>query len=84
MKQHLPSLLLISYLIRLLATGATIGDAIVIIALSTVYSGYVWLESKKEPVPNQDIKNRLIELETAIEATKNKMNSISIASTFKR
>jgi uncharacterized membrane protein YfbV (UPF0208 family) len=84
MRSYLPSILLVSFLIRLLVTGASIGDAIVIIALSALFAGWYWLETKKEPVPNAEIKNKIVELEEQLKLTKDKINSVALASSFKR
>jgi hypothetical protein len=54
----LPILLLSSFLIRLLITGAQFGDALVIIALSALYAGYYYLKVTKEPEANQELKTR--------------------------
>jgi hypothetical protein len=84
MVKYLPAGLLTSYLIRLLVTGASIGDAIVIISLSTLYAGWVWLESKKQVPVNKEIQDRIVELEEQVKVAKDKINSVAIAASFRR
>lgn len=81
---NLPTFLLASFLIRLLVTGASIGDAIVITSLSALYAAWCWVELKKEIPINKEIKDRVVELEEQLKNTKDKINSVAIAASFKR
>jgi nitrogen regulatory protein PII-like uncharacterized protein len=81
---NLPTLILISFLIRLLIMGASIGDALVIIALSSLYGFFYFIESKKEPEANKELKDRIVELEEQVKIVKDKAASLSLASSFKR
>lgn len=81
---NLPSFLILSFIIRLLIVGAGIGEALVAIALSGLYGFYYYLESKKEPIANKDLLERLLALEDQIKTTREKVNSITLASHLKR
>lgn len=67
-----------AYVIRLLITGATIGDALVILGLSGLYGFFCHLQSKKEPIVNQDIKDRLVVLETKASNYDNKIGALQL------
>lgn len=82
--KYLPSLLLSAFLVRLLITGADIGEAIVITALSCLYGGFMYLEHSKQPTPNKDIYDKISDLEDQLKGTKDKLNSVSLASSLKR
>lgn len=82
--KHLPVLLIFSYLIRLLITGAGIGDSIVMLVLGALYAGHVYLDHIKEPEANAELRNRLIALEESHATVKNKVNSMSLGATLKK
>jgi hypothetical protein len=86
MQKHLnlPTLILSSFLIRLLVLGAGIGEALVIIGLSALYGYHLLLESKKQTPVNKEIVDRIVELEEQLSITKNKVNAINLASSMKR
>lgn len=71
-------------MVRVLITGASLGEALGLFALSALYAFHLFLESKKEPIANQDLWNRLIELEEAHKSVRDKISSIQVASSFKR
>lgn len=75
---NLPTLLIISFLIRILINGATIGEAIVMLALSALYAGFYYLDYKKEPEANKEIRNKIVELEEQLKITKDKVNSVAL------
>lgn len=80
----LPAFLLLAFLIRLLATGASFGDALVILSLSALVGFYHWVSDKKEPEVNKAILDRIVELEESTKLVKDKVNSINFGSTLKR
>lgn len=86
MRSHfnLPSIILASYLSRLLYTGASVGDALVIIGLSGLYAGYVYLDNKKQPQANKDLWDRVVALEEQLKIAKDKVNALSLASGLRK
>jgi hypothetical protein len=100
---NMPAILLISFIIRLLAFGASIGDAGVLASLVALYSFYLLQQERKEIPVNKEITDRLehlennfkeeserkllervIDLETQLASTRDKVNSINLGSQFKR
>lgn len=61
-------------LLRLLVTGASIGDALALIGLSSLLGYQFFLESKKQPIPNKEITDRLLEVEEKLTIISNKVN----------
>lgn len=86
MKNHLslPSLVLVAYVARSLYLGATLGDALVVLALSALYASNAYLENKKEPIANKELLNRVVDLEEQIKVTKETVHSIKLGSSLKR
>lgn len=82
--KYLSPILISLYTIRTLIFGAHIADALVLTSLSCLYGFWLYLESNKEPEVNVDLKNRLISLEESLSATKDKVASISLASSLRR
>lgn len=76
--KSLTQILLSVYLFRLLLTGASIGDSLVILCLSGLYGYYLYSEDKKIPEANVDIKNRLLAAEKQMEATNNKLSAMQL------
>lgn len=72
--KYFSHLALSALLLRLLVTGASIGDALALIGLSALLSYDLYLQSKKEPVANNDIRSRLTELEERLSVVSNKVN----------
>jgi hypothetical protein len=81
---NFPVLILSAFIIRPIYTGASIGDALVIIGFSGLYAVYTYLENKKQPVANKDLLDRVIFLEEQLKTTKETIHSIKLASTIKR
>ena len=81
---NFPLLILSAFLIRPIYSGASIGDALVLISLSSLYGVYYYLENKKSPVANQELINRIVELEESIRITKESIHSIKLGTSFKR
>jgi len=84
MDKYLPPIFLISFLIRILALGATLGDAVVTIALSALYAASVYWGSKKPTTVNKAILDRLVELEESHKVTKDKVASLTLGSAFRK
>ena len=76
--KSLSQLLVPAYTIRLLATGASLGDALVIIALSGIYAFYMYLEEKRELEVNKDIKDRLVQVETMVQQANTKVSAMQL------
>lgn len=76
--KSLTQVLVSVFLIRLLVTGASIGDALVIIALSGLYALYMHIESNIQPEANQDIRDRLKAVEDKAANTDTKMGALTL------
>jgi len=66
------------FLVRLLITGASIGDALVIIALAALYGLYLHIEAAKEPSVNEDIRLSIKALEEKVSKSENKIGAMSL------
>lgn len=82
--KYFPHILIFSYLIRLLVTGASIGDALVIFVFGALLAGQAYLEHIKEPAANQDLRDAIKRIESTQENIKSKMSSISVAQTLRK
>ena len=80
---NFPLLILSFFLIRLLITGASIGDSIVTLGLAALYGFYYHTESNKEPEINVEFKAKFISLEAEVLSLRNTQNTIKIASQIK-
>lgn len=69
---------------RILIFGASIGDALALWSLSGIYGYNLYLETKKPHEVNKDFKNRLVEVEQALQETKNKLGAFTMSNGFKR
>jgi hypothetical protein len=74
--------LLGAYLIRLLVTGASVGDSIVIIGLSALYAFFLDLERKKQVPINKPFHDRLVELEEKVKIQQDQIGAFNIKSAF--
>lgn len=81
---HLTVVMLIALVVRILFFGATIGDAIFATALVGLYGWHLWLESQAAKPVNKEIIDRIYFLEESLAVTKDKVNSIVVATHFKR
>lgn len=86
MSKHLnfQTLILIAFLARLLITGASIGDAIVIIGLSALYGYCLYQDNNKEAPANKELREKVSNIEEQLKASKDKLNALGIASGLKR
>ncbi len=86
MKKHLniQTLLLLAFTIRLLITGSSVGDAIAIVGLSALYGYSLLLESKKEPIANKELWDRVVAMEEVSKSTKETVHSLKLASGFRK
>lgn len=81
---NLPAFLVSAYVIRLLLVGASLGDSITILALSSLYFLTYYFKSHKDEPVNKLVIDRIVELEETVKATKEKMNSFSLGNHLKR
>lgn len=80
--KNLAPFVLSAYIIRLLITGASIGDALALIGLSALYSYFLFLESKKEIPVNKQYWDRFIELEERVKSNQENLNSLQVKNAF--
>lgn len=71
-----------TYLVRLLITGASLGDSFTLIGLSGLYAYFLFLESKKQVPVNKEIWDRLIALEEKSKTHQDNFNALQIKNTF--
>lgn len=79
---NLAPVALLSYLVRILVTGASVGDSLSIIGLSALYAFFLFLESKKEVPVNKQYWDRLLELEERVKGHHDSISSLNIKNTF--
>lgn len=77
LKKTLPEALLTTFLIRLLITGAHVGDAIAIIALAALLAYENYLEHIKIPDPQKEMKDKLSILEGKLDSVANKIGALT-------
>jgi len=80
---NFPLVILSLFIIRLLITGASIGDSVVLLGVAALYGFYYHTESKKQPDINKEFKDKFIQLQTEIENLRHAQNTIKIASQIK-
>lgn len=73
---HLPSILLVSFLIKVLIKGAEFSDAIILTALSSLYFGTYYFKGHKDEPVNKTILDRMVELEEQLRVIKDKTSSV--------
>lgn len=81
---NVPTVALFCYLGRLLYTGASIGDSLVLTGLAALYAGWTYLEFKKEVPVNKAIIDRIVELEEALKVTKTQVDGLKLGSQLRR
>lgn len=81
---NLPPITLGAYLIRILATGASVGDSLVIIGLSALYGWFLYTESKKETPVNKQYLDRLIDIEEQVKLNKETVNAFKLGNQLRR
>ncbi len=81
---NLPTFLISSFIIRLLITGAGLGDALVVLSLAGLYAGHLYLEHIREPEANPELRARLSLTEAMLEKVKNKVDSMNLGSFLKK
>lgn len=84
MEKYLPTIVLIALLCRILVTGAGVGEALALLALSGLYGFHLYLNHKKAPKANQELWDRVISLEEQIKITKEKVSAVQIGNSLKR
>lgn len=78
MLKYFPAVFLSSYLVRILVTGASIGDAIALTAFCGLFAYFLFLETKKAIPVNKDIYEKLTYLEEQLGLAKSKLSSIQL------
>lgn len=81
---NLPTLVLFSFLIRILITGASIGDAISLLGLAALYSYHLYIDSKKQHPVNKVILDRISDLEDQVRVAKESVNAVKLAASFRK
>lgn len=76
--------ILFAFLVRLLFTGASIGEALVILSLSVLYGFTQYLKHIKEPQANQTLITRLIDLEEQVKTTKETIHSVKLGVSLRK
>lgn len=78
MQEYLIPALLSSIVIRVLIFGASIDEAIGIIALSSLYGFYLYIQSSKEEPINDIIKAEFEVLKQELKTTKDSVSSLKM------
>lgn len=73
-----PQALLVAYLVRLLLTGACVGDALALFALVGLYAFFEYIELKKQVPINKDALERITLLETKYSEANNKLTALTL------
>lgn len=71
------------FLCRTLITGASIGDSIELSALSALYAYYLYLESKKEPEANKQLKDDVASLREQMGSLRSSLDSVKFGYNLK-
>lgn len=74
----LSQILVSAYLVRLMITGASIGDALVIASLTGLYGYWMYLEFIREPEANQDLRDKVAKMEDKINNTEAKIGAVML------
>lgn len=77
MKEHIPSVAFCLFLLRLTYFGATIGDALALAALATLYGFKLYNDSKKDG-------SATAQLVKEVEQIKGTVNSLKLNTTIRR
>lgn len=81
---YLVSILLLMNLIYSFIYQFTISNSITITALCCLYGLVLFLESKKEPEINKELKEKIILLEDKINKVETKASALTLSSQFQR
>ncbi len=81
---NLPTFLISAYLIRLLITGAGLGDSIVFIVLGALLAGHAYLEHIREPEANKELKEKISQMDERLITVKQKVDSFSLGVHLKK
>lgn len=82
-KENLPAILLIAFIIRLLIFGVGISDSIALAALCG-FNAYGWFFFKPKTSLSDEILARIAALEDQLKQTKDKVNSFHFGSHLKK
>lgn len=86
MKKHInfPIVILSAFLIRILITGSSLSDSLILASFSALYAFYHFLEQKREPIVNKLILDRINNLEIDHKSIKERVSSATFGSSIKR
>jgi hypothetical protein len=80
----LSPVLLLAYVIRLLALGASMGDAIALVGLAGLYAFYLYLENNKEVPVNETVHKELLQNREDMKEMKQTIQALKLGTAFKR
>ena len=85
MKKYLevPTILLSAFLIRILITGASVGDSIALAALAGLFGFYYYYENKKEKPINEAVKEELAQVKRTVVDIDNSLKAFRVATSSK-
>jgi hypothetical protein len=81
---HISIVLLSLLLFRVLITGAQIGEAIGLLSLAGLSALQLYIEFKREPEVNKELKTRLVTLEDKVSKQDGKISAITLNSQLRR
>lgn len=84
MKEYLPSGLLVALVIKVLVTGASIGDSFCMLGLAAFAGFHYYIESKKEKSINEEFKLEQIKVRVELEQIKSAMQSMKLLGGLRR
>lgn len=82
--KHISLVLLSLLLARVLITGAQMGEAIGLLSLAGLSALQLFLEFKREPEANKDLKDRLAALEDKVSKQDGKISAITLNTQMRR
>lgn len=71
-----PLLILLAFLIKTLIMPVSIGDAIILVGLASLYGFWTYLEFIKEPPVNKDIRDALLQQKELLAKTVEDVDNI--------
>jgi hypothetical protein len=83
LKSYLSLSLLPLYLVKTVVLGVSLADSIPILGLTGLFCFFLFLESKREPIANKELKERLLSVEEQLKETKSNVNAIKIGNQFR-
>lgn len=83
-KITLVPVLLTGSIIATFIPSSSIGTSIASLGLAALYGFSLFLQTKKEPIANKDLIDRIVSLEEKLSTTNNKLGAISLSNQFQR